>query len=218
MFMDPRNPTWGWSWLERWMASRPWDGRGTTDKDLSNDQASVKSASRSITGGEISKSYARYQLNHDKPSPTTPKQKINKTSNFPPVTPPTKPFTSSSARKIKSASPKGSISGLDDDTRSMVSMQSERNRRHSIAGSSVRDDESLVGSPGAPRYMVATQSARAKTRLQDKNGITEKLSNGAAKKRLSYPPSPAKPRRHSGPPKLDTSINSEISVTNGGES
>ncbi|CAK8532912.1 unnamed protein product [Lathyrus sativus] len=24
-FMDPNNPHWGWSWLERWMATRPWE-------------------------------------------------------------------------------------------------------------------------------------------------------------------------------------------------
>lgn len=23
--MDPNNPHWGWSWLERWMATRPWE-------------------------------------------------------------------------------------------------------------------------------------------------------------------------------------------------
>ncbi|XP_076958755.1 protein IQ-DOMAIN 3-like isoform X1 [Bidens hawaiensis] len=24
-FLDPNNPHWGWSWLERWMAARPWE-------------------------------------------------------------------------------------------------------------------------------------------------------------------------------------------------
>ncbi|KAJ0028178.1 hypothetical protein Pint_35580 [Pistacia integerrima] len=229
MFMDPRNPTWGWSWLERWMAARPWESRGMTEKELNNDNSSVKSASRNIVGGEISRSYARYQLNSDKQSPTT-NQKATKTPSLQsPSTPtkppsstgatPIKPTSSTGARKLKPASPRASVSGQDDDTRSMVSVQSYR--RHTIGGSSVRDDESLTGSPAAPRYMVPTESARAKSRLQsplgaDKNGTPEKVSSASAKKRLSYPPSPARPRRQSGPPKLDSSVNTEISVSNGG--
>lgn len=217
MFMDPRNPTWGWSWLERWMAARPWESRSTTEKEPSNDQSSVKGANRSIVGGEISKSFARYQLNSDKLSPTT-NQKISKAPKHQSPSTPTKPASLTVAKKTKPASPRASLSGLDDDSRSMVSMQSYR--RHSIAGSSVRDDESLPSSPLAPRYMVSTESAKAKSRLQsplgaDKNGTPEKLTPASAKKRLAYPPSPARPRRHSGPPKLESSINTEISVTNG---
>lgn len=217
MFMDPRNPTWGWSWLERWMAARPWESHSATEKEPNNDQSSVKSANRGIVGGEISKSFARYQLNSDKFSPTT-NQKINKTPKHQSPSTPTKPASSTVAKKTKPASPRGSVSGLDDDSRSMVSVQSYR--RHSIAGSSVRDDESLPTSPLAPRYMVPTESAKAKSRLQsplgtDKNGTPEKATPASAKKRLAYPPSPAKPRRHSGPPKLESTINSEISVANG---
>ncbi|KAH9671798.1 DUF4005 domain-containing protein [Citrus sinensis] len=217
MFMDPRNPTWGWSWLERWMAARPWESRSATEKEPNNDQSSVKSANRSIVAGEISKSFARYQLNSDKLSPTT-NQKISKTPKHQSPSTPTKSASSTVAKKTKPASPRGSVSGLDDDSRSMVSVQSYR--RHSIAGSSVRDDESLPTSPSAPRYMVPTESAKAKSRLQsplgvDKNGTPEKATLASAKKRLAYPPSPARPRRHSGPPKLESSINLEISVTNG---
>ncbi|KAK1563900.1 hypothetical protein Q3G72_034889 [Acer saccharum] len=220
MFMDPRNPSWGWSWLERWMAARPWESRGVNEKEPKDDQSSVKSASCSIVGGEISRSYARYQLNNDKLSPTT-NQKTSKTPSQQSPSTPSKPTTPTVPRKLKSASPRGSVLGLEDDARSMISMQSEKNRRHSIAGSSVRDDESLPSSPAAPRYMVPTESARAKSRLQsplgvEKNCTPEKGSSTTAKKRLSYPPSPARPRRHSGPPKLDCSINSEISITNGG--
>lgn len=217
MFMDPRNPSWGWSWLERWMAARPWESRSTTEKEPNNDQSSVKGANHGIVGGEISKSFARYQLNSDKLSPTT-NQKISKTPKHQSPSTPTKPGSSTVAKKTKPASPRASVSGLDDDSRSMVSMQSYR--RHSIAGSSVRDDESLPSSPLAPRYMVPTESAKAKSRLQsplgaDKNGTPEKATSASAKKRLAYPPSPARPRRHSGPPKLESSINTEISVTNG---
>ncbi|GLT79323.1 hypothetical protein SLA2020_508150 [Shorea laevis] len=207
LFTDPRNPTWGWSWLERWMAARPWEGRSILEKELNNDLSSVKSASHSIIGGEITKS-----------SPTP----CQKPSFQFPSTP--KPASSGIARKLKAASPRGNDWELDDDCKSMVSMQSERPRRHSI-GSSVRDDESLASSPSVPSYMVPTKSARAKARLQsplgeEANGIgtPERGTNGVAKKRLSYPHSPAKPRRYSGPPKLENSVNNAESVINGGES
>ncbi|XP_048127253.1 protein IQ-DOMAIN 2-like isoform X2 [Rhodamnia argentea] len=214
MFLDPNNPTWGWSWLERWMAARPWEGRSTTEKEPSNN---LKSAFPSIAGGEVTTSYARFQLNLDKQSPTA-----SQTNGFQsPSTP--KPASSVASRRLKPATPKSSARVADDDSESMVSMQSGMNRRHSIGGLSVRDDESLGSSASVPSYMVATESARAKSRLQsplgiENNGTPDKGTAGTAKKRLSFAPSPARPRRYSGPPKLNSSIVSENSVTNGGAS
>ncbi|KAJ8899783.1 hypothetical protein K2173_019483 [Erythroxylum novogranatense] len=216
MFMNLGNPTWGWSWLERWMAAHPWDSRSMAEKEF-NDHSSVKSASRSI-GGEITRSYARYQLNSEKLSPGE-SEKPSKTVSLHSPSTPLKPASSAVARKLKSASPRSSIGVQDDDSRSMISMQS---RRHSIAGSSVQDDESMGSSSTVPSYMVATESARAKSRMQsqlglDKNGIPdkEKGSTGPAKKRLSYPPSPARPRRHSGPPKIESNFRAQNTVAIG---
>ncbi|KAJ6316331.1 hypothetical protein OIU78_019590 [Salix suchowensis] len=217
MFMNG-NPSWGWSWLERWMAAHPWESRSLTEKELNNDHSSAKSVSRSITGGEISKSYARYQLNSDKLTPRE-SEMPTKTANLQSPSTPNKP----AARKLKSASPRSNIGGIEDDSRSMVSVQSDRSRRHSIAGSFVRDDESLGSSPALPSYMIPTESARAKSRLHsllgaEKDETTpekEKGSSGSTKKRLSYPPSPAKARRYSGPPKLESSLNAGNSVAAG---
>ncbi|CAN1274838.1 Protein IQ-DOMAIN 2 [Linum perenne] len=204
MFMTPGNPSWGWSWLERWMSAHP----SNPDKEFNSDQASVKST-RSLIGGEISKAYARYQLNSDKLlSPGDQAQSPSARTKPPP----------SFARKLKPASPRSSIGVPEDDTRSTVSMQSHR--RHSIAGTSVRgNDES--SSPSLPSYMVPTKSAKAKLRMQSPLGVTEAENNekekaplGSAKKRLSYPS--AKPRRHSGPPKVDSSlIKAENGLANG---
>lgn len=182
LFMDPTNPQWGWSWLERYMAGRP-----LAEKDHGNDHGSVRSAIN-ITGSEIAKSYARHQLNST------------------PSTPPAKTSVASGSRKFKP--------GPDEDTKSVFSVQSERNRRHSIAGSSVRDDESLASSPSIPSYMAPTKSAKAKSRgqsplgpVESNDGSTpEKGSGFNAKKRLSFPASPARPRRHSGPPKVGSNI------------
>ncbi|KAK9033576.1 hypothetical protein V6N11_049763 [Hibiscus sabdariffa] len=186
LFLDPNNPSWGWSWMERRIVARPWEGRGgMREKEQMNDQSSTKSAQSN--GGEINKAYA----------PSIP------------------------ARKLKSASPRSCVVGPDDDTRSIVSMQFVRNRRHSIAGSLVHDDESLSNSPSLPSYMVPTKSARAKTtRLQsplglEPSGTPEKEPIASVKKRLSYPPSPARSRQHSGPTKLDSSItNTEVAMVN----
>ncbi|KAJ0771486.1 putative IQ motif, EF-hand binding protein [Helianthus annuus] len=182
LFMDPTNPQWGWSWLERYMAARP-----LADKDHASDHASVRSGIN-ITGSEIAKSYARHQLNS---TPPTPQAKAGV-----PV----------GSRKFKP--------GPDEDTKSVFSVQSEKNRRHSIAGSSVRDDESLASSPSVPSYMAPTKSAKAKLRGQSPLGpveindatTPEKGSGLNAKKRLSFPASPARPRRHSGPPKVGSNI------------
>ncbi|KAL3531905.1 hypothetical protein ACH5RR_005426 [Cinchona calisaya] len=207
LFMDPTNPQWGWSWLERWMAARPWE-QGIGEKELNGDQLSVKSANLSIVGGEITKAFARHQLNSNN-NPSSPvSQKPNHPSTHQsPSTPPSKPISSITARKLKSASPKVSAPSQDDDLRSIFSMQSERNRRHSITGSSVRDDESLASSASVPSYMVPTQSAKAKTRLQSplgmENGTPGKGLAALAKKRLSYPPSPARAKQYSGPARVN---------------
>ncbi|KAK5802713.1 hypothetical protein PVK06_030330 [Gossypium arboreum] len=105
------------------------------------------------------------------------------------------------ARKLNFASPRSSVVGPNDDGRSMVSIQSERNRRHSIAGSSMHDNKGQGSSPSLPSYMVPTESTRAKTKLQSPLGLEanetpEKGPIASAKKRLSYPPSPARPRQH----------------------
>ncbi|XP_009777115.1 protein IQ-DOMAIN 3-like [Nicotiana tabacum] len=202
LFMDPTNPQWGWSWLDRWMGA----------KELKNDQMSIRSTSMSVAGGEITKAFARHQLNSELPSsPSSQKQ-----GHQSPTTP-FKTANSVAARKLKSA--RVAAISQDDDARSMISVQSERNRRHSIGVSSIRDDESLASSSSVPSYMIPTKSAKAKTRLQNplgmENGTPEKGSAGSVKKRLSYPPSPARPRRHSGPPKFEnTSLNTSIAEDN----
>ncbi|KAE8692473.1 Glycosyl transferase [Hibiscus syriacus] len=118
VFMDPNNPSWGWSWIERWMAARPWEGLGgTREKEQINDQSSTKSARNNI-GGEISKAYARYQLNSDKQTMKA-SQKPSRTSSL--MSPSTPKSTSTPARKLKSASPRSGVVGPDDDTRSIVS-------------------------------------------------------------------------------------------------
>ncbi|CAH8379495.1 unnamed protein product [Eruca vesicaria subsp. sativa] len=203
MFMDPSNPTWGWSWLERWMAGRP------LEEPNNDNAASVKNSS--TNRNEVTKSINR----NNSTQPNTPSSARgggtprNKNSFF---SSPTPSRLNQSSRKTRD----------DDDAKSTISVLSERNRRHSIAGSIVRDDESLSGAQALPSYMVPTKSARARLKpqsplsgtTQENDGLADKAS---AKKRLSYSSSPAlpKPRRFSAPPKVEIG---DVAVTNGGVS
>lgn len=206
--MDPSYPHWGWSWLERWMASRPQQNENARERELYSDHASIKRATaQAFPVRELGKSRSDRYLNlKNIPSPTalTPRRQSPSTN----------------ASRAPSVSSKGGGGG--EDSRSMLSFQSEwYHRRHSIAGSSARDDESLAGSPSVPRYMGPTESAKAKTRSYRipsplGNGTPEKGSAGSAKKQLSFSSSPAGIRRHSGPPKLDISVHSEKKPSNGG--
>lgn len=191
-FMDPNNPHWGWSWLERWMASRPWENGSAVDKEINSDHVSMKSTtSRPTSGGGIMRTQSHRVDN--KPSPTAHKQSR----------PPSRQSPSTPPSKVSGRLTRGNAA-TEDDSRSLNSVKSEVRRRHSIAGSSVRDDESLASSPAVPGYMAGTKSVKAKSRLSsplrlEKNGTPEKVSPSYAKKRLSFSASPSGPRRHSGP-------------------
>ncbi|KAI4346368.1 hypothetical protein L6164_007268 [Bauhinia variegata] len=219
-FMDPNNPHWGWSWLERWMAARPWEG-------TQNEHASVKSAASSkMSVGDITKLYSLRDTNHDnKPSPSPAGQKSSQRRS--PSTPAASraPSLSSAPGKARSLSSKGNIRGAAaDDSRSLYSVQSERNRRHSIAGSSMRDDESLASSHAFPIYSTAptTKATNVRSKTQtpssslDKNLTRDKASVvSAAKRRLSFPASPAGARSNSVPAKNASKLTQQ-KVTNGG--
>ncbi|CAM8933017.1 unnamed protein product [Rhodiola kirilowii] len=206
-FLDPNNPQWGWSWLERWMAARPWESCSVLDKELNSDRGSLKSSSsRKLSVGEISKAYyTRVDSSLDSNDPTLNSLKSNRPTNQ--LTSSSRPakasFSSSSSRKIRSASTKGSAWAREEDSRSMFSVISERYRRHSVAGSSVTDDESLVSTASVPSYMAPTESVKARSRFSH-IGSDKKGSPNEVKKRLSFPASPAVMRRHSGPPLVRT--------------
>ncbi|KAG6402327.1 hypothetical protein SASPL_139205 [Salvia splendens] len=175
-FVDPINPGWGWSWLERWMSARPWE-KG----DVAEYEAVAKAASgRAIAiRGDTKVQSLTAQGGRRPPgrqSPSTPKSRVG--------------------GRIRPWSPR-EVLVTDDDSRSLNSTQSEQcRRRSSYAGSSLRDNESLGSSPAVPGYMAYTESARARSRLPSPQGSE---TGGSAKKRLSFSGSPARPRRHSTP-------------------
>ncbi|CAL9220185.1 unnamed protein product [Arabidopsis halleri] len=198
MFMDPSNPTWGWSWLERWMAGRPWESsekEQNTTNNNNNENSSVKNlTNRNSHGGETAKSLNRNKLNISTQS-NTPSSSSTATRN------PRKKRPIPSPIKSKTS---------DDEAKS-----SEKNRRHSTARSSVSDDETLTSSTakrsnhlipttkpvrGKPKPQSSSRAAVTTTTTEENSVLPEKAP---AKKRLSTSASPApKPRRSSAPPKV----------------
>lgn len=178
-FMDPNNPHWGWSWLERWMAARPNENQSVT---LTQDNADKNSSVKSVASRAMS-------------------EMIPRSKNFSPKgkTPNSRRASSPRVRQVPSG---------EEDSNSMLSIQSEQlcNRRHSICGSipSTRDDDSCTSSRRSqtvPGYMVPTQAAKARARFSNLSPLS---SEKTAKKRLSFSGSPKTVRRFSGPPKLES--------------
>ncbi|XP_024990480.1 protein IQ-DOMAIN 1-like [Cynara cardunculus var. scolymus] len=69
-FMDPNNPHWGWSWLDRWMAARPWESQSSID----NQQP--KGLTRSSSVGDTSKQLDRSPSVSSPRSPSVSRRRL----------------------------------------------------------------------------------------------------------------------------------------------
>ncbi|GJM92651.1 hypothetical protein PR202_ga09140 [Eleusine coracana subsp. coracana] len=218
-FTDPGNPNWGWSWMERWMTARPWENRVTPDKDP-KDHVLIKTPSTSAVRTSVPRAISIQR-------PSTPNKSSRPPSRQSPSTPPSK--APSTSGKTRPASPRGCWLYKEDDLRSITSIRSERPRRQSTGGASVRDDASLTSTPPLPSYMQSTESARAKSRyrsvLADKLEVSERapLVHSVVKKRLSFPiidkptvvpteKPKERARRHSDPPKVDPAALKDVPI------
>ncbi|KAG7572397.1 IQ motif EF-hand binding site [Arabidopsis suecica] len=68
--MDTNTTDWGWSWLERWMASRPWDPESMDDQvslknSLKRENSIKTSPARSKTQKSASQSSIQWPVNND---------------------------------------------------------------------------------------------------------------------------------------------------------
>ncbi|URE46267.1 IQ calmodulin-binding motif [Musa troglodytarum] len=175
---DPSNPQWGWNWLQRWMAARPWENHRTTEP---KDDATIKMANCSTVGQTMK----RHDTSMER-TPSASQKSSRPPSRQSPATPQSKP--SSVMNRKKSVSPGFSRCSADDDSRSMLSLQSEQPRRHS---SSARDNESLVSSVSLPSYMASTESVRARSRFlspqSERHGTLKERLTCSVKKKLSFP-------------------------------
>ncbi|XP_071732889.1 uncharacterized protein [Rutidosis leptorrhynchoides] len=125
-FMDPNNPQWGWSWLDRWMAARPWESQNPID----NEQPPGIKLTRSSSVGDVSK---RLEHSTSISSPRSPS--VSSSRQGPPSSPkflnePTPSprnrrhsISSSSFREVSSprvSSPRGVSSPRSTKTKSMI--------------------------------------------------------------------------------------------------
>ncbi|OIW12607.1 hypothetical protein TanjilG_04771 [Lupinus angustifolius] len=216
-FMDPHDPHWGWNWLERWMASRPWDGQSTIQH---NDHASAKSAASShatMSVREITKLYTLRDENHHESknsSPATNQKptRVHSHNNNSPSAP-------KANAKAKALSRQGgSWGGSADVSTSMFRIKNESNHRHSISVSLARDNESLANSPAfstqisSPSIKVAKAKSLVPSPSRNKGTMLEKGAGVSAKNRLSFSPSPSGARRLSIPAKVAMVSNKSVAI------
>ncbi|CAG7890616.1 unnamed protein product [Brassica rapa] len=183
MFMDPSNPTWGWSWLERWMADKPWESSEKVPSK--NEKSSVKtSTNRNSHGGETTKPSTRKKINS--------------------LTQPNVPSSSSSLSTSRNPrKTKPTPSSIKSKTTDEITKSSDR--KHSIARSAVSDDEGLASSTSRRRNTVPAKPTRGKQKAQSSSGVSaantatteENNEKAPIKKRVSTAP---KPRKSSAPP------------------
>ncbi|KAK4769078.1 hypothetical protein SAY86_027228 [Trapa natans] len=184
---DPNNPTWGWSWLERWMGARPWETRSINDY---NNRAAIKSVnSRAMSTGEATR--RSYSNRRSSAGPNNTRRPL--VSSY-------WTFTHAEGLKQQPRSPSSpssasNCSAGDDDTKSVFSIRSEKPhfRRHSIAGSL------MPTSTNSPKAAAKFQFYRNGPAFE-KGSV---MAGHTAKKSLSFQGSPSGPRRLHGPPKVE---------------
>ncbi|KAJ8451256.1 hypothetical protein Cgig2_014028 [Carnegiea gigantea] len=177
MFMDPNNPQWGWSWLERWMAARPWEARSILEKEL-NDQGLGKSFRALYVAGEINRANTLRDHNLDETKRSLSARRLSRAS------------TSNGRARSSTPGPRKVNSGNSPEGRNDLLERQRSLRRHSVGGLLARDEENLANSSGKKKPSSFDR---------EKNGAPkQRPSLGSAKKRLSFPTSsPGGPRRHS---------------------
>ncbi|KAH0933657.1 protein IQ-DOMAIN 1 [Brassica rapa] len=172
-------------WLDRWMSSKPWDKRASTDQrppiyktvEMDTSQPYLTRA-HSRTGASPSRSQRP-----DTPSRTSHHYNHQQQHSFSSATPsPAK----SRPIQIRSASPR-----IQRDDRSAYSYTSNTPSLRSNYSFTARSGYSVCTTTTLPNYMAITESAKARIRSHSaprQRPLTpEKDRAGSARKRLSYP-------------------------------
>ncbi|KAI3731027.1 hypothetical protein L1987_62210 [Smallanthus sonchifolius] len=76
-FMDPNNPQWGWSWLDRWMAARPWESQSSGP--IENEEPPAK-LTRSSSVGDMSQKLDRSPSMSSPRSPSVSNRRLTLSS------------------------------------------------------------------------------------------------------------------------------------------
>ncbi|KAK4267076.1 hypothetical protein QN277_023912 [Acacia crassicarpa] len=186
-------------WLDRWMASKPWETRGRASTDHRDTIKTVEidtSQPCSYLGSNYRRSHPNYQYNPHQPqrhSVASPLHRSHQNSSIH-QSPATPSPAKSRPIQIRSASPR---CGREDRSFHTSQTPSLRSNYHyaGILYQNGRVGTSISGGGTLPNYMAATESAKARVRSQSaprqRPSTPEKDRAGSvAKKRLSFPNAP----------------------------
>ncbi|XP_047174092.1 protein IQ-DOMAIN 17-like isoform X1 [Vigna umbellata] len=187
-------------WLDRWMATKPWENRGRASTDQRDPIKTVEidtSQPYSYLGTNYRRSHPNYQYNpnHHQPqrhSIGSPLHRSHQNGSLH-QSPATPSPAKSRPIQVRSASPRCIREDRNYPTSQTPSLRSNyhytgnlyQNGRAAGTGSSSSNGATL------PNYMAATESAKARIRSQSaprqRPSTPERDRVGSAKKRLSFP-------------------------------
>lgn len=160
MFLDPNNPHWGWSWLERWMAARPWENQSISEKEQSvgRQSPSTPPARARSSGGRIrpesqkgsvdedSRSYYSVQSDRNRRQSVTSSVRDDESFGSSPAVPGYMASTKSTRSRMASPSPSPLGSGRKGNSEK-GSVAGSAKKRLSFTGSPARSTKKLPESP-----------------------------------------------------------------------
>ncbi|CAA7013036.1 unnamed protein product [Microthlaspi erraticum] len=172
-------------WLDRWMASKPWDKRASTDQR----PPVYKTVEIDTSQPYLTRGYSRTGASPSRNQRSSSPSRTNFTSATPSP-------AKSRPIQIRSASPR---IGRDDRSTYNYTSNSNTPSLRSNYSFTARSGYSVCTASTAalPNYMAITESAKARIRSQSaprqRPSTPEKDRAGSARKRLSYPVPPQQP-------------------------
>ncbi|OIW02278.1 hypothetical protein TanjilG_11172 [Lupinus angustifolius] len=185
-------------WLDRWMATKPWEGRGRASTDQRDPIKTVEIDTAQpysyLGGSNYRRSHPNYQYNpHHQPQRHSIASPIHRTHQNGSIR--QSPSTPSPAKsrpvQVRSASPRC----VREDRNLHISQTPSLRSTYSYTGNLYQNGRAGTSNSGAaalPNYMAATESAKARIRSQSaprQRPSTPERERGAGsvKKRLSFP-------------------------------